>query len=225
MGRSFPKARASPRARAAARPRAWSKQSRLDSRLGVRVAPGARWQLLQALQNRRKIHGFVPQDCRPRLTAFIPRDRRRLPVSVLARVAHGRCYTRGRCGFATCRMDAGEPLARGAVGGMLLLVAAPVVWLGLRPRATALKGPGIGWRAAVTAKLIGVIGGRFNGKPFMSRRAAMKEKMRPGEVLWFASGCLDGRGPPANLRAKASLGVVGGRTARTPSCRQRCSGR
>jgi hypothetical protein len=93
--------------------------------------------------------------------------------------------------------------------GMLLLVAAPVVWLGLRPRATGSQGTrGSAGEQQVTAKLIGVIGGRFNGKPFMSRRAAMKEKMRPGEVLVVRFRVLSTAAVHLQISGpKASLGV------------------
>jgi hypothetical protein len=70
---------------------------------------------------------------------------------------------------------------------VILLVAAPTVWLGLRPGSNAgrwdgIKGAPAGEQAA-KASLIGIIGGHYLGKPFVARRAAMNEKMRPGEVL------------------------------------------
>lgn len=58
----------------------------------------------------------------------------------------------------------------------LLAVAtsAVLLWPRARPEATAPRVP---------ATLIGVVGGRFHGKPFMSRRAAPGEPLKPGEVL------------------------------------------
>ncbi|MBI5545909.1 MAG: hypothetical protein HY901_18625 [Deltaproteobacteria bacterium] len=77
---------------------------------------------------------------------------------------------------------------RPALGVALLLVnAAPALWLGMHgpPGSSGYDGikgePTAG--PVIKASLIGVIGGRFHGKPFMSRRAAMNEQMRPGEVL------------------------------------------
>jgi hypothetical protein len=60
--------------------------------------------------------------------------------------------------------------------GALLAVAAIAVllWPRARPEATAPRFP---------ATLIGVVGGRFHGKAFMSRRAAPGEQLKPGEVL------------------------------------------
>ncbi|MGC4118332.1 MAG: hypothetical protein QM765_28015 [Myxococcales bacterium] len=71
----------------------------------------------------------------------------------------------------------------------LLLVALPVVLLGHRPGQESqggydgLKGPPTPILGAVKANVIGVVGGRFHGKPFMARRAAQREQLRPGEVL------------------------------------------
>lgn len=52
--------------------------------------------------------------------------------------------------------------------------SAALLWPRARPEAAAPRVP---------ATLIGVVGGRFHGKAFMSRRAAPGEQLKPGEVL------------------------------------------
>ncbi len=63
-----------------------------------------------------------------------------------------------------------------ALAGLLALAALAAILLWPRARPGA-DGP------RVSASLIGVVGGRFHGKPFMSRRAAPGEQLKPGEVL------------------------------------------
>jgi len=77
---------------------------------------------------------------------------------------------------------------RPAIGlAALLLVVVPVALLspeGHAPRGgyDGIKG-GPGPAAPVKANLVGVVGGKFHGKPFIARRAAMREQLRPGEIL------------------------------------------
>ncbi|HEY3447342.1 MAG TPA: hypothetical protein VGK67_13305 [Myxococcales bacterium] len=96
----------------------------------------------------------------------------------------------------------------------LLLVAVPVLLLGQRTGPAGaggydgIKGGPTAPASALKANLIGVIGGRFNGKPFISRRAAQREQLRPGEVLLVRFRLMSGAAVHLQIAGpKASLGV------------------
>jgi hypothetical protein len=104
---------------------------------------------------------------------------------------------------------------RPALGvAVLLLAAAPVVFLALRagpdPRGGqggVEGGPGPA-SARVQAKLIGVVAGRFQGKPYVARKAGQREQLRPGEVLLVRFRLLAPAAVHLQIAGpKASLGV------------------
>ena len=103
---------------------------------------------------------------------------------------------------------------RPALGiAVLLLVAAPAILMS-QPEGPSSAGGYDGIKAGsrslspAKANLIGVVGARFHGKPFVARRVTMREQLRPGEALLLrfrldssAAVHLQLSGP------KASLGV------------------
>lgn len=93
----------------------------------------------------------------------------------------------------------------------LLLVAVPVVLLSRAPVGGGYDGVKSGPGEPATnlqANLVGVVGARFNGRPFVSRRASQREQLKPGEVLLVRFRLTESAAVHLQISGpKASLGV------------------